>query len=278
MASAIPDPHTALRAEWTQMQNSLKSMLIPADKDLSFDPATFSGLEYVCGVDVSFFPASDLTPASSTQEADPQSPATSDGEPSNIPPSEVAVVCMVVLAFPSLTLVHSLVREVLLPIPYIPGFLAMRECPAVRHALTELADAYPVQVLFVDGNGVWHPRGFGVASQVGVENDIPTLGVAKNVLELPQDNITKASLKERWQPVVANQSLLVVGTSGAVYGACVKTVPGNPVFVSAGHRVGLDTAVRLTLACSRFRVPEPIRFADHLGREYVRQKKNDDIC
>ncbi|KAJ3233490.1 hypothetical protein HDU81_002231 [Chytriomyces hyalinus] len=253
-----------LKAQWTEIQDRLKTKLITNNHNLTFThgpDGLFKDLHHVVGVDVSFYPSTE-----------PQDTDTSA--------SEVAVICLAVLSFPQLQLVHEIIKEVHLPIPYIPGFLAMREAPAVASVLADLAESaphlYPPQVLFVDGNGVFHPRGFGVASQIGVETGVPTIGVAKNLLEVQADGITASHVKQISDSLVAGGWEKVVGVeSQRVYGACVRATKAakNAVFVSVGHAVDLDTAVALTLACSLHRVPEPIRFADHLGREYIRKKR-----
>ncbi|KAJ3236242.1 hypothetical protein HDU78_004707 [Chytriomyces hyalinus] len=257
-----------LKAQWTEIQDRLKTNLITLNHNLSFTigpDGLLKDLHHVVGVDVSFYPSTE--------------PERTDDSS-----SEVAVICLAVLSFPQLQLVHEIIKEVHLPIPYIPGFLAMREAPAVSSVLADLAlsapHLYPPQILFVDGNGVFHPRGFGVASQIGVETGIPTIGVAKNLLEVHSDGITASHVKHISDNLVAGGWEKVVGLeSQRVYGACVRATKAakNPVYVSVGHAVDLDTAVALTLACSLHRVPEPVRFADHLGREYIRKKRTTQL-
>ncbi|KAJ3398206.1 hypothetical protein HDU80_009144 [Chytriomyces hyalinus] len=245
-----------LKAQWTEIQDRLKTNLITLNHNLSFTigpDRLLKDLHHVVGVDVSFYP--------STQP-----------EHTDASSSEVAVICLAVLSFPQLQLVHEIIKEVHLPIPYIPGFLAMREAPAVSSVLADLAlsapHLYPPQILFVDGNGVFHPRGFGVASQIGVETGIPTIGVAKNLLEVHSDGITATHVKQISDTLAAE----------SVRGVCSSyEAAKNPVYVSVGHAVDLDTAVALTLACSLHRVPEPVRFADHLGREYIRKKRTTQL-
>lgn len=87
-----------------------------------------------------------------------------------------------VLEFPSLNVVYERYQMVRLTKPYIPGFLAFREVPFLLDLLNELRKTRPElvpQVVFMDGNGVLHPRGCGVACHFGVVADIPTIGVAK---------------------------------------------------------------------------------------------------
>ena len=122
------------------------------------------------------------------------------------------------------------------------------------------------EVCLVDGHGVAHPRRFGVAAHLGVELDLPTVGVGKSLL-----------VGEHREPALARGSStrLVARPLGAprdtrereVIGRVVRTRAGvSPVYVSVGHRVDLVTAVRLVLRCApRYRLPEPIRAAHRLA-------------
>jgi deoxyribonuclease V len=167
---------------------------------------------------------------------------------------EMARAAAVLLNYPDLApLGESLVEE---PVryPYIPGLLSFRETPAVVAALQRLPAA--PDLLMVDGHGRAHPRRFGIACHLGLLLDLPTLGCAKSPLvgryEAPADTVGA------WTPLVDR---------GEVIGAAVRTRPGvKPVFVSVGHRISLETAIQLVLACGRgVRLPEPTRLADALA-------------
>ena len=134
--------------------------------------------------------------------------------------------------------------------PYVPGLLAFREAPAVLDVLERL-DTTP-DLILADGQGLAHPRRFGLACHVGLLAGVPTIGCAKSLLVgrysgLSPEQGSSADLVHR----------------NEVVGAAVRTRSGvSPVFVSVGHRVDLAAAVRLTLACCRgYRVPEPTRTA-----------------
>jgi len=135
--------------------------------------------------------------------------------------------------------------------PYIPGFLSFREGPAVEQAIHALKHEFGA-ILF-DGQGFAHPRRCGIASHLAIELDTPGIGVAKSRLI---GTFEKLALKAgATAPLVdgAEQIGVVLRTRKAI----------RPVFVSAGHRVDLDSAVKLTLACcTRYRIPEPTRQAD----------------
>lgn len=133
--------------------------------------------------------------------------------------------------------------------PYVPGFLAWRELPAILAAFDRL-DHRPDLVL-VDGHGRAHPRRCGLACLVGLALDLPTAGCAKSILVgsfsgLAATRGAQAPLAER----------------GEVIGMAVRTRTGvRPVYVSVGHRVTLEGACGWVLAVSRFRIPEPLRSA-----------------
>lgn len=140
---------------------------------------------------------------------------------------------------------------------YVPGFLAFREAPFVVEALSRLPRR-PGLVL-VDGHGVSHPRRCGIASHLGVVLDVPTVGVAKSVLvgriegELGEEAGSTAPLA--WK--------------GEVIATALRTRRGaGPVFVSVGHRVSAEGALRHVRAwLAGYRLPEPTRLADRLAGE-----------
>ncbi len=142
-------------------------------------------------------------------------------------------------------------REVLFP--YIPGLLSFREAPAVLAAL-EALEGQPDAVI-CDGQGRAHPRRFGLACHVGWLADLPAIGCAKSRL---------VGRYAEPGPQPGSRSPLV--DRREVVGAVVRTREGvRPVFVSVGHRVDLETAVRLVLACTAgYRLPEPTRLADRV--------------
>jgi deoxyribonuclease V len=159
-----------------------------------------------------------------------------------------------VLSFPDLTLENSALARTPTRFPYVPGLLSFREAPAVLEALAGLRR--PPDLILYDGQGIAHPRRFGVASHVGLLADIPTIGVAKTRLVgdygmVPPD-------RGGWVPLSAE---------GEEIGAVLRTRAGvKPVFVSIGHRVSLPTAIAWTMACTRrFRLPETTRWAHRLA-------------
>ncbi len=147
--------------------------------------------------------------------------------------------------------------------PYVPGLLSFREVPVVLAAVRKLS-VVPEVFLF-DGQGVAHPRRFGLASHAGVLMDAPTVGCAKSRLFGRHD-----------EPAVGRGSRrpLIAPDDGQVIGAVLRTREAvKPVYVSVGHRVRLDDAVKLVLRChSGYRLPEPLRLAHQLvtgARHYL---------
>jgi len=158
---------------------------------------------------------------------------------------------MVILEYPSLTLVEHRIARVETTMPYMRGFLSFREYPALM-AAWQMLEQKP-DLLFVDGHGISHPRRLGVASHFGLLVDVPTIGVAKSRLCGRFDDLDA-------QPG-SRQPLIDKGEQiGWVWRSKLRC---NPLFVATGHRVSLDTALQWVENCTRgYRLPEPTRWAD----------------
>ncbi len=157
--------------------------------------------------------------------------------------------------YPELTLFErrSIVQNLLFP--YVPGFLAFREGPAIIAAVEKLP--HPPDLILVDGQGVAHPRGVGIASFIGVTLGIPTIGCAKS--RLIGDYTEPGKKKGSWSPLLLEDQII-----GAVLRSRDST---RPLFISPGHKTDLNDSIRLTLACTGiYRIPEPLRCADQLAR------------
>lgn len=236
----------------------MRQNVILQDTGLDFtvdDSGTISGLHRIAGIDISFVPGSDL-----------------------------AYAAIAILSFPSLRLLHLECEAVEIALPYIPGYLAFRELPAIRSVMALLRRRLPEaewpQVFLVDGNGQMHPRQAGVASHLGLELGVPTIGCSKSFFRM--DGLTSKIVEETLVPRLLRQRQAgqrqphepVVGKSGQVHGhALLNPRCRNPVFVSVGHRVGLESALAIVRACCLYRVPEPIRMADKLSRERAQSHK-----
>jgi deoxyribonuclease V len=119
-------------------------------------------------------------------------------------------------------------------------------------------------LLFCDGHGYAHPRRMGLASHLGILLDRPTIGCAKSILIGAHGGLAEKA--GSWAALVDERA------GGERIGAAVRTRDGvNPVYVSQGHRVSLESAIRLTLAVSDgVRIPRPTREADRLVSEVKR--------
>ncbi|KAJ0400744.1 hypothetical protein P43SY_005465 [Pythium insidiosum] len=238
--------HLELKARLKE-EDAHNWQLHASDADTSA-PSTQRPLRRVAGVDISFLKGS----------------------------NEHACASIVVLDFSTLELLYEAFTYVSLPAPYIAGFLAFREVPALTKLYDDLLERCPElapDIILVDGNGILHPLGFGLASHFGVLREIPTIGVGKTFLHV--DGLTKGDAKRMMQEAKAagEQLVKIRGASGRVWAAALCGPRGvqNPVYVSVGHHVTLDTAIAVVLACSKYRVPEPIRQADIRSREVIRE-------
>ncbi len=140
------------------------------------------------------------------------------------------------------------------PLPYIPGLLSFRELPAALDALARLSPA-PALVM-VDGHGIAHPRGLGIAAHLGVLTGLPSIGVGKRRLVGDYD-----------EPGPARGDHSPLWLKGRQVGWVLRSKPRcKPLFVSPGHRVSVARCLPLVLAClAGYRLPEPTRLADRLA-------------
>jgi deoxyribonuclease V len=168
-----------------------------------------------------------------------------------------AYAAVVVLSFPELEVVETRLATCSVDFPYVPGLLSFREGPAMLAALRQV-ESEPDVILF-DAQGYAHPRRLGAASHLGVILDRPAIGCAKSRLVGRYDE-PGAAFGERSALIDKSETI----------GAVVRSRAGRaPLFVSPGHKLSIDTAVEVALACCRGRsiMPEPTRLADKLVRE-----------
>lgn len=194
----------------------------------------FGPLRYVAGVDVGFEQGGAVTRAAA-----------------------------VLLAADSMAVVEqALVRQATV-MPYVPGLLSFRELPAVVAALQALPRI--PDLVFVDGQGVAHPRRLGIAAHLGVATGVPAIGVAKTILcgthaAVPESRGARVPLMYKGERI------------GTVLRSKLRV---RPLIVSPGHRVGHDTAADLVMAFdTRYRLPEPTRLADRLASQRDRPARH----
>lgn len=205
-------------------QYNLQNLLVDVQINLSkqvVEEDSFSKLENVAGADVSFSK------------------------------NHKAVAAAVVLKLDDLEIVEKKTLSVELCFPYVPGFLCIREADAVISVINALESDF--DVLMVNGHGVMHPRGFGMASHVGVLLDVPTIGLAKRL-------IGGSYIKEGIQSDQTNQELQFIKIGKRVVGAFFRGI-----YLSVGHKISLNTALDIVKKTSKYKTPEPLRHAHMLA-------------
>lgn len=167
------------------------------------------------------------------------------------PSGRCAIAGVVVYRFPEMQEVERATARRRLTFPYVPGLLSFREAPALLAAFERLR--HDPHVIFLDGQGLAHPRRFGLACHIGLVLGCTTIGCAKSLLVGTHAPLARAA--ESWAPLVDR---------GETVGAALRTRAGvKPVYVSPGHRATLKRAIALTLAvCDGVRIPRPTRDAD----------------
>ncbi len=164
---------------------------------------------------------------------------------------------IVLLSFPSLVPVgYSLVKSET-RFPYVPGYLAFREVPA----LVQAWDQMPLKpdVLVVDGHGIAHPRRMGIASHFGVVTGQASMGCAKKLL----CGSFEEPLPDRgaYSPISDKGELI-----GYAFRSKAKTAP---VYVSPGHLLGAGNSLEIVHHClGKYRIPEPTRLAHELVNRF----------
>lgn len=156
-----------------------------------------------------------------------------------------------------------------LTMPYISGLLGFREVPHFILLIERLKNNNHYlmpDVILVDGFGTLHHRSFGSASHLGVISNISTVGCVKTLLII--DGLNERHVKEYMNKHSLTEYDLK-GESGTIYGRAIITNSTiNPIFVSIGHKISLDTASQLVKSLCDYRIPEPIRLADIRSKLY----------
>lgn len=161
-----------------------------------------------------------------------------------------ARAAIIVLRFPELEVVDVALAEDAVPFPYVPGLLSFREIPSILLAAKKIETS--PDLLLIDGQGIAHPRRFGLASHLGVLLDKPTIGCAKSRYIGTHD-----------EPYHEAASYTDLVDNGELIGAVLRTRDNvKPLYISVGHKIDLPTALDLVLECCKgYRLPEPTRLA-----------------
>ncbi|MHC1627797.1 MAG: endonuclease V [Candidatus Nezhaarchaeales archaeon] len=161
---------------------------------------------------------------------------------------DIAIGCITIHEYPSLTFLEKSIAKVESTFPYIPTFLSFREIKPLMAALTKITTK--PTILFVNGQGLAHPRRLGLASHLGVVADIPTIGVAQKVLYgKPKAALTGIGYVELIDEINENEVI------GYLYKSDKRF---NPICISIGHRVSLETALKLTISCIKRGIKLPL--------------------
>ena len=161
-----------------------------------------------------------------------------------------AIAAVVVLRLDDLEIVEVALERQRVPFPYVPGLLSFRECPSILAALKKLT--IQPDLLLVDGQGIAHPRRFGLASHLGVLLDTATIGCAKSRYIGTHD-----------QPDQEAGCYTDLFDGKELVGAVLRTrTDVKPLYISVGHKIDLPAALDLVLeCCAGYRLPEPTRRA-----------------
>lgn len=159
--------------------------------------------------------------------------------------------------------------------PYVSGFLGFREIPEYKKLLQKLKDTKPdlfPDVIMIDGYGIFHHRGFGSASHLGYETGIPTIGIAKTLMFI-ENEFDEIDIRTQFKIKCTKtfDYIDIVGRSGKIYGAALKSsdTSTNPIYISIGHKISLDSAIMLTIKTCIYKIPEPIRNSDIKSKHYL---------
>ena len=199
---------------------------------------------------------------------------------------DIMVGCLVVLSIinNNIQQIYEKCTIVEVDIPYIPGLLCFREGPVVIQLFKEFENLHSdikIDLLLVDGSGEWHPRGFGLACYVGLELGIPTCGISKTFLYVGSNHYDKNFQIEIQNELLNKFDFKIIthkieNDSILIQLAIMRTTDSNPfkpIFISAGHLCNLNSLINFLPKICLFREPEPLRLADRISRQFVKNLK-----
>jgi deoxyribonuclease V len=189
-----------------------------------------------------------------SRQSEPIKPKFVAGVDISAPDSRgIARAAAIIISYPELQIAEVKTAEDKLNFPYIPGLLSFREAPLILDACQKLS--INPDLIIADGQGIAHPRRFGIASHLGLLLDIPSIGCAKS--RLCGTHSPPPAEKGHFTELIYNDEIIGV--------ALRSKVDANPIYISIGHRIDLPTAIHWVMECCRgYRLPEPSRLA-HLA-------------
>lgn len=200
---------------------------------------------------------------------------------------DMFVGCFVVVdCEDNLKVVYQKCTEMKVDVPYHSGLLCFREGPVVIALYEEFCKNCPdikLDVLITDGSGEWHPRAFGLACYVGYHLQIPTIGLFKNFLVIDSEYDRKNVIQKANEELKNVGDFLVLNSElddGSIVKCAVmrttESSPFRPIYFSVGNLIDLESCIDVMKKVCHYREPEPVRLADRVSREYIRNKKKDD--
>ncbi|MBC7327621.1 endonuclease V [bacterium] len=175
--------------------------------------------------------------------------------------ADKSIASIVVMSFPELEVVEKEIAVVKTNFPYIPGLLAFREAPPIIECAKRIKSE--PDVLLIDGQGIAHPRRFGIACHIGILLDKPSIGCAKSWLLGERQGYPPLP------PIPKEKGAIVPLSDGKdIVAVALRSAPGKPpIFISCGHKIDLETAieiVRKTIKDGQ-RLPAPLLSAHNLA-------------
>jgi len=164
------------------------------------------------------------------------------------------ISAIVVLDYKTLEIIEKKNIISKIKFPYIPGYLSYRELPGIIKTYKKLKNK--PNILLCDFNGILHPRKIGAASHLGIKLDIPTIGIAKNLL---------CGKKTNNYVFVNNEKR----------GYVLKRKKYKPIFISPGHKITLNTSVKIVKRCLKNKIPEPIKLAHNFANKIKDENKKN---
>ena len=149
-------------------------------------------------------------------------------------------------------ILHTQTTHMKVNFPYIPTYLAYRELPVIKKLMKDFLPS----ILLINGHGISHPYHIGFASHLGIKFNVPTIGVAKNLLcgQVPATQTKQGIAPLLYQEKMVGWALWPPGAH-------------KPIFVSPGHKVSLSTSLEITKKMCQYRIPEPLRIAHKMARK-----------
>lgn len=178
---------------------------------------------------------------------------------------ELSITACVVTSLPPTKILTKTTLRRKLDFPYVTAFMGFREVPPIIDIINTLETK--ADLFLINAHGLAHPRYFGCASHVGVLTGVATIGVAARNLCGVYD----------CRPQEVDEAVAVY-YNGRQVGWVYKSKEGcRPIFVSPGHKIGLDSSLKMVKACLiDHKLPEPLWLAHRLANNEKRSVRSTD--